>query len=266
MLWENGISLTARCIGGSPVKCMICNEAQLDNHFAEISKLIRDGKFVNLDYGVASKPKTKNQLGFFFAALSGQIRDYLNECGFVVDDKDVRYYLYKKVAEFVPEMVSDCGLFGKEPRIKHLDEMDKELMSKFIDGVFQVLDTEPLFAGAKLTPDVYFNWLNHLTDEEIRQVSMGELPDRDEEYLNFRRSQPCLICGIQHRSQAHHLRDMRLAGMAIKAPDWAAISLCPACHRDIAHGVGFKESLRWIPIDLIVFCRLCYNRWKSFGK
>lgn len=240
--------------------------AQVEKHFAEVSKMIQEGKFVNIDYGVASKPKTKNQMGFYFAALSGQIKDYLGDCGIPVDDKDVRYYFYKKVSEFTPEMVSDCGIFGKEPRVKHIDEYDRALMSKFIDGVFQVLDSEPLFAGAKLTPDVYFNWVNHLSEDEVRQAEVGDLPERDEKYLDFRRSQPCLICGIQHRSQAHHLRDTRLAGMAIKAPDWAAISLCPDCHRNIAHGVGFKESLRWIPIDLIVFCRICYMRWKTLGK
>lgn len=248
------------------MKMTVYNVAQLERIVDDIKKMVQDGKFVNIDYGSASKAKTKNQMGFYFAALSAQIRDYLIDCGFNVDDKDVRYYFYKKVSEFVPEMVSDCGIFGKEPRIKHLDEYDRELMGKFIDGVFQVLDQEPLFAGAKLTPDVYFNWVNHITPAELDMTNVMAFPERSPEYLNFRRSQPCIICGIQHRSEAHHLKDMRLCGLTQKAPDWATLSLCQNCHRTIAHGTGFKDSLKWIPFDLIDFCKLCYSRWFTLGK
>lgn len=245
------------------MKCTLYNLEQLERVVDEIKKDIQDGKFVNIDYGNASKPKTKAQTGFFFSALSSQIRDYLTECGFVVDDKDVRYYLYKKVSEIVPEIISDCGIFGKEPRIKHLDEYDRATMSKFIDGVFLVLSQENLFAGIKLTPDVYFNWVNHITDEELQALKTADVPERDNSYLDYRRSQPCIICGIQHRSEAHHLKDMRLCGLTQKAPDWATVSLCTQCHRNIAHGTGFMESLKWIPFDLVDFCKMCYLRWQA---
>ena len=76
------------------MKCTLYNLAQLERVSDDIKKMIQDGKFVNIDYGSASKAKTKNQMGFYFAALSAQIKDYLLDCGFNVDDKDVRYYFY----------------------------------------------------------------------------------------------------------------------------------------------------------------------------
>lgn len=248
------------------MKCTINNLPQLNRIVDDISKMIQDGKFVNIDYGVASKPKTKNQMGFYFGALSAQLVDYLFDCGFNVSDKDVRYYLYKKVSEFVPQMVSDCFLFGKDPRIKHLDEFDRELMSQFIDGVFQVLDQEPLFAGAKLTPDTRYNYFFHLDPEEIKFADAQKFDQHDEKYLEHIRTQPCMICGIQHRSEAHHLKDMELCGMGQKAPDAFAIPLCHQCHMNVAHGTGFKESLRWLPFDIKTACRVMYLRWKALGK
>lgn len=241
----------------------IRNPEQLANHIAEVSKMVEDGKVINLSYDIASKPKTKAQTGFFFKALCGQIVDYFNDCGFNVDIADVKHGLYQQVSEIVPEMVCDKVLFGGMSRIKHLPEMDRKLMSDFINGIFSVLDSNPMYAGLKLSPDTYFNWCFHLEDEEIKGAEIADLPKRDADYLAYRRNQPCIICGIQHRSEAHHLRDTRLCGIAEKAPDWASFSLCHSCHMNIAHGTGFKDKMAWLPIDIITFCKLCYIRWKN---
>ena len=241
----------------------IRNPEQLANHIANVSKMVEDGNVVNLSYDFASKPKTKAQVGFFFKALCGQITDYFNSCGFNVDVADVKHGLYQQVSEIVPEMVCDKMLFGGAPRIKHLPEMDRKLMSDFINGVFTVLDTNPMYAGIKLSPDTFFNWVFHLEENELRIAQTQELPKEDEQYLSYRRTQPCIICGVQHRSEAHHIRDTRFTGTAIKAPDWASISLCHSCHMNIAHGTGFKERMSWLPIDIFDFCRLCYLRWKK---
>lgn len=244
----------------------IRNPEQLANHIAEIRKMVEDGKVINLSYDVASKPKTKAQVGFFFKALCGQITDYFNSCGFNVDVADVKHGLYSQVSEIVPAMVCDKMLFGGIPRIKHIPEMDRGLMSEFINGVFFVLDNNPMYFGLKLTPDTYFNWVFHLEEEAIKSAEMAELPQRDAKYLEYRRTQPCIICGIQHRSEAHHLRDTRLCGIAEKAPDWASFSLCHDCHMSIAHGTGFKDRMSWLPIDIITFCKLCYTRWYNNMK
>lgn len=236
-----------------------------ENHKAEIDKMVANGIKVNLTYEKAHKPKTKEQMGFLFAALMSQCKDFFESCGYNVDDKDVRYYFYDKVSQFLPEIVSDCGLFGKKQRVKHLDEYDRETMSKFIDGCFQVIDNDPLLAGIQLTPDVFYNWVNHISVDDLRMSQMAELDERDPEYLEYIRTKPCIICGIQHRSEAHHLKDNRLGGISQKSPDWAAMPLCHRCHLGIAHGTGFKDRMAWIPIEMMDFLRLCYLRWKMNG-
>jgi len=246
------------------MKCVIKNLHQWALHRQTIEKLLADGREVNLSYEKATKPVTHRQVGFFFAALVNQIWLYFRNAGFSISEKQVRYGLYKQVAEVVPNMTYDLSMFGQTPQIKHISDMETaEEMSEFISGVFTVLDTNPMYAGIKLTPDTYYTWLNTITNDEILAVRAQTLPDRDNTYLNHIRALPCIICGIQHRSDAHHLRDTRTAGTGIKSPDWMTLPLCHDCHMNVAHGTGFKESLRWIKIDLMDFTRLCYLRWKN---
>lgn len=246
---------------GAVLKVKINNLQAWELHKAEIEKLLADGKTINLVYEPASKEHTKKQVGFFFGALCDQICRYMNECGFNVNTNDVKYGLYYQVKQIVPEMVIDSTLFGKEERTLHISDMDRPTMSKFIDGVFTVIDTNPMYAGLKLTPDVRYNWVNTITTDDL--IFTRPLPERDNHYLDYIREQPCIICGQQHRSHAHHIRDTRTAGQAIKSPDWYTVPLCPQCHMNVAHGTGFKDTMKWIPIDLMDFCRLCYSRWKN---
>lgn len=245
------------------MKCIVRNLEQLRNHFADASKMIQDGQFVNLIYEPASKPKTKAQMGFVFAAILAQTVDYLRDCGYTVDNKDVRYFFYRKVSELVPELVVDNPMLIGEPRVRHIDEYDRTLMSKFIDGCFRVIDTNPMFEDLVLTPDTYYNWVFHIEPEELRLFTSASLPERDQSYLAHVRTRPCLICGVQHKSEAHHLKHPQLCGLTQKAPDWAAIPLCHDCHMGIAHGTGFKERIKWITdeMDIITFLRISYQRY-----
>lgn len=235
----------------------------LETAITDLRKQFETVKTLNLFYDKASKEKTAKQIGFTFGALINQITDYFQDCGFNVDEEDIRYKLYEDVSKIVPEMVVDKQLFGGRPRIKHISEMDRELLSKFINGIFYIIDTEPIYAGLKMTPDTYFNWVFHLDPEDIKQAQTTNLPERDSEYLNYVRSLPCICCGKQHRSDAHHLKDNRLGGISQKSPDWSAMPLCHECHLCIAHGTGFKEAIKWIPLDLDLFTRICYMRWKN---
>lgn len=246
------------------MKCTIKNYKQWELHRQTIDKLIADGREVNLSYEKASKPVTHKQLGFFFAALVNQIYLFFRSAGYSLKEKQIKYGLYKQVARVVPDMVYDLSLFGEEPQVKSISDMEtSQEMSAFINGVFTVIDTNPIYAGLKLTPDTYYAWVNHVSIDEVNASRCQELPERDPEYLNHVRDLPCIICGIQHRSDCHHIRDTRTAGMAIKSPDWYSLPLCHDCHLSIAHGTGFKESIQWIKMDLIDFCRLCYLRWKN---
>lgn len=245
------------------VQIIIYNQEMLEVAIQDLRNMFERDKRINLSYEKAHKEKTMAQVGFVFAALINQITDYFINCGFNIDAEDVRYKLYDEVSEIIPEMVVDKQIFGGRPRIKHISEMDRELCSKFINGVFEVLNSKPMYAGLMMHPSTYYNWCFHLEPEEIQITRNSILPERDENYLNHIRSLPCICCGIQHRSEAHHIRDTRTAGTAIKSPDWYAVPLCHQCHMLVAHGEGFKDSMKWIPLDLIDFCRICYSRWKN---
>lgn len=246
------------------MKCTIKNYNQWELHKQAIERLLGEGREINLAYEKAAKPVTHRQIGFFFAALVNQIWLFFRNAGWSLTEKQVRYGLYKQVAQVVPNMTYDLSAFGQEPQVKHISDMETaEEMSEFINGVFTVIDTNPLYERLKLTPDTRYNWIFHITNDDIVSARAVSLPERDADYLNFVREQPCIICGLQHRSHAHHIRDTRTAGEAIKSPDWYAIPLCQDCHMNIAHGTGFKEATKWIKIDIIDFCRLCYVRWKN---
>lgn len=243
------------------MKCTIQNPEQWAGHKAEIDRIVNAGKMVNLSYEPAKAQKTKAQMGFVFGAILSQVQLYLYECGTLVSPKAVRNHFYIQVAKILPDIVESSSLWANETRIMHIDEYDKETMSKFIDACFTVLDTDPLLAGIKLTPDTYFNWVFHTDPEIIRNAQQSQFPQHDQNYLNYIRTLPCIICGIQHRSEAHHLKHPKLCGLTQKAPDWAALPLCHKCHMGIAHGTGFKDRMNWLPIDIIDFLRLNYMRY-----
>ena len=248
------------------MRMVIYNKPMLETAIEDLKlQFEKDGR-INLFYEKASKARTLKQEGFIFAALINGITEYFQECGFNIDGDDVRYKLYEEVAEIVPEMVVDKQIFGNKPRIKHISEMDRELCSKFIDGIFTVIDTKPLYSGLMLHPSVYFNYLFHLDPGEIKMAQMSDLPERDEEYLAYIHDQPCMVCGLQHRSHAHHAKITKYVSNSKKTPDWTAIPLCYLHHLQGAHGQGHDwllEKLKWLPVDLETFCRINYIRWKN---
>lgn len=244
-------------------KLVAYNQQMLEKAIEDIKYLFEQYGRLNISYEKASKERTQRQVGFVFAALINGITEYLQECGFNVDSEDVRYKLYEDVSVILPEMVVDKQIFGGKPRIKHISEMDRDLMSKFIDGIFHIVDTSPMYAGICLHPSIYLNFLWHLDIEEIKNAEKQEVPQFEKKYLEYIRTRPCLICGIQHRSEAHHIRDMELCGISQKSADIFAIPLCHNCHMKVAHGIGFKESLKWLPYDIKTVCKILYLRWKN---
>lgn len=252
------------------MKLTLWNLPAAQNAFVEIQNLIESGKQVNLEYDVAKKPKTKAQMGFVWGALISQIRAYFEQSGINLDEDDVMMLLYDKVAEILPEMVVDrTGIFKlKRDYIKTLSKMDRELTSKFIDGIFTVIDTDPLFSGLQLTADVRYNFVFHVTEDDLMAVSQMDLPERDPDYLDYVRTQPCILCGVQHRSEAHHAKVGQNIAVAMKTEDFRAIPLCHKCHLGIAHQEGNAELERRLGFitsrfSLEQFTRLCYCRWKN---
>ena len=247
-------------------KILIYNQEMLDVAIDDLRKKFVEYGRVNLSYEKASKEKTNKQIGFIFAALIDGITSYFQDCGFNVDAEDVRYKLYDDVSKIVPEMVVDKQIFGGKPRIKHLGDMDRELCSKFIDGIFVLIDRLPIYEGLMLHPSIYYTYLFHLDPEEVRLAKMANLPERDNDYLAYIHDQPCMICGLQHRSHAHHAKITKYVSNSKKTPDWTALPLCYLHHLQGAHGLGHEwlvNKLKWLPVDLETFCRINYMRWKS---
>ena len=248
------------------MRVIIYNKQMLETVIADMRNEFEKHKRLNVVYEKSHKERTMAQVGFLFAALINQITEFFNDCGFNVDSEDVRYKLYDDVSKIVPEIVVDRVLFGGKPRVKHVAEMNRELMSKFIDGVFQVIDQDPIYSGLQLHPSVYINWAYHVDNEELKQAQTATLPERDADYLNYQRTCPCIICGIQHRSQAHHAKIPQYVMVGKKSPDFCAIPLCYEHHINGAHKFGHQwllEQLSWIPLDLLDFCRISYIRWKN---
>lgn len=252
------------------MKLTLYNLSAANNAFEEIKSIIESGKAVNIEYDVAKKPKTKSQQGFIFGAIISQIQAYFQNAGFNVDEDDIMLMMYDKVSAILPEMVRDRSGICRFSRdyIMTLSKMDRELTSKFIDGIFTVIGTDPLFSGLQMSPDVYFNWVFHITEDDLIAVSKMQLPERDPDYLEYVRTLPCLVCGLQHRSEAHHAKVGQNIAVAMKTEDFRAIPLCHRCHLGIAHQEGNAELERRLGFitsrfSLEEFTKLCYCRWKT---
>lgn len=245
-------------------KIVVYNQEMLDIVIRDMQYQFQLKKRLNISYEPTHKERTNAQMGFIFSALIHNITEYFQECGFNVDEDDVRYKLYEEVSEVVPEMIVDKQIFGGKPRVKHLGEMDRVLCSKFIDGIFTVLSEKPLYDGLKLHPSISYNWMFHIEPEEIEIAKRTVLPERDEDYLNYIREMPCIVCGKQHRSHAHHAKIPKYVSNSKKTPDWTAIPVCQSCHLEGCHGQGHEwllGKLMWLPVDLEIMCRLNYLRW-----
>ena len=248
------------------MKTIIYNEQMLDAVIEDIRNLFASKKRINIEYDVAHKERTNAQLKFWFGALCDGIYRYIQENGDVIARDDVKDGVCFQVSRYMPEMIKDLSIFGLKEKIRGISELkDRELMSKFIDAVFTLIDQDPMYEWLQLHPSIEYNWTFHIRPEEIKAVSNMTLPERDNDYLNWVRTKPCIVCGRMHRSEAHHVKIKELVAMGKKTPDWTALPLCHKCHMCVAHGTGFKEAMEWLPIKMIDFCRLNYVRWKHHG-
>lgn len=253
------------------MKITCWNERQLEAVITEIRNEFSKHRAVCIDYRQPYREKTKAQTGFIFGALVDSVVRYFRECGVSCNELSVKGDLYAETEGKYPELMVENSVFGhRRPRQKTLSEMDRRETSIFIDAIFRVLEENNVFYDLELAPDILHNWTRHITDDDIAYIRSIRLPERDERYLDYIRSLPCIVCGRRGATQAHHLKDPKLCGMAQKAPDWATIPLCAdvdgGCHHALAHGQGpeaLQYALRWIGMDLKDFCKLMYNRWRN---
>ena len=88
-------------------KAVIYNKEMLEVIKEDIDYLFGQYGRLNISYEKASKEGTIKQKGFIFAAQIKGITEYLQDCGFNVDDVDVRYKLYKDVSKMIGQKRSN---------------------------------------------------------------------------------------------------------------------------------------------------------------
>ncbi len=87
---------------------------------------------------------------------------------------------------------------------------------------------------------------------------------RDEDYLDYIRSLPCVIC--MNKSIAHHESGLGdSGGMSLKCTDYYAINLCTFCHAE-RDRVGFSSF--WVhayknPWDVVIERLVTYSEKKD---
>lgn len=56
---------------------------------------------------------------------------------------------------------------------------------------------------------------------------------------------PCMVCGIEGRTQASHSNSQRDGkGMGLKAHDYRIAAICDSCHREIDQGSTLSKEER----------------------
>lgn len=245
------------------MKITCYNESMLDSVCKDMYRLIEEKKAINVSFEEYHKPKSKKQLGFFFAAICDAVVEFYHQQG--LDEwttNAVKELFYSAVSPKRKMVRFNGDVYDYSLR---MSEMDMKQMSEFIDNVLNLIERAPCFKNLVLTPDVRNCWVHNITDEDLRMLEFnGER--KCPEYLEYRRKQCCIVCGA-FGCEAHHIRETEEAGVARKADDWETISLCREHHR-MYHTKGRKwleEQISWILkyMTLEEFCAICFNRWKN---
>lgn len=245
------------------MKITIYNEATLDNVCKEMYALLGEKKAINLSYEEYHKPKSKKQLGFFFAAICDAVVDFYHKQG--LDEwttSAVKELFYQAVSPKRKMVRFNGDIYDYSLR---MSEMDMKQMSDFIDGVLNLIERASCFKDLILTPDVRYCWVHNISQDDLRALELN-FERKCPEYLEYRRKQCCIVCGA-FGCEAHHIRETDEAGVARKADDWQTISLCREHHR-MYHTKGqrwLNEQIGWILkyMTLEEFCACCFQRWKS---
>jgi len=89
-------------------------------------------------------------------------------------------------------------------------------------------------------------------------------PPRDEAYKDWIRTQACLGCNREGRSEAAHVGND--GGMSMKASDYSCVPLCRDCHtqgRGAYHRVGKRIFERAHGLDFAAEVRRLNAKWQE---
>lgn len=251
------------------MKKTIYNTEMLDKAVQDIYRLLAEKKSINLEYSEVIKARSRQQDGFFFAALVDSVISFFAEQGMKYTVDEVKNNFYNAVSYLDDDFMKTIHRFnGEEYKApKHISDLTREEMSKFIDKCIWLIDNAKPFKGMKLAPDIRNTWIRHITSEDLRYIDEKSLPYMDKEYMEYLHKQTCMVCGCHNGIEAHHLRIDGMGGTAKKPPDWMCVSLCSDCHRKY-HLRGhqwFLEQVGWLTkyLTLKEYLICNYNRWKN---
>jgi len=251
------------------MKKIIYNTEMLDRAVQDIYRLLSEKKSINLEYGEVYKDKTKAQAGFLFGALIDSVIGFFLEQGTKYTVDEVKNNFYNAVSYLDEDFRKKVHRFnGEEYEIpKHISDMNREEMSKFIDKCIWLIDNSKPFQGMKLSPDIRNTWIRHIIPEDLRYINEKSLPYIDREYIGWLHNQTCLVCGCHNGIEAHHLRIDGMGGTAKKPPDWMCVPLCQEHHRmyHLRGHLWFLEQIGWLTkyVSLKEYLICNYNRWKN---
>lgn len=250
----------------------VYNEKMLDAIVKDMYLKFNEYKSLNVSYEKPHKPKTKNQLKYFFGGLCKSIKEFFKGDNGIEEFtlEDIKDNLYDSCSVLNERLLKQAKRFNGDRYTtpKTLSEMDIEEAGMLIDATIRLIDNSECFKGLTLHPSLRYTWIKHLDKEQIKQLSEEKYPLRDNEYLAHVRRQACIWCGRSNCSEPHHLKIAGESGEALKSSDIYAVPLCHECHIGCLHQNGvsdFKKDLAWITdyVDIKTFCKANYLRWKN---
>lgn len=261
------------------MQTVVYNEKQLEVIVSDMFNRFSEYKSLAVAYDKPFKDKTLKQLGFIFGGLISNIVEFKKDCGDIKNNlsseelkdviEEIKDNFYLAVSNIEPSLICKRKFFdGKYYDIpKRLSQMSCEEASIFIDRCIYLIDNARCFKGLVLHPSLRYTWVQHITQDDLLEISRAKLPRYCPEYLEHTRKQACICCGKNNESQAHHLRAVEESGTGFKADDWATLPLCASCHLGDLHQHGqqsFYKNLEWITkhISLLDFCRLRFLKWQ----
>lgn len=246
------------------MRYIVANIKKLVNIFREIQGELEahPDKTINLSWEWSFREKTKSQLGYFFGGIVEAIQKHFTETYGEEYSKDIIKELLYVECSSKEEIIAPSGKTIEI--LKRISRMSVEEMSQFIEKVIEFCEQYEII----LQPELRYLWINNLDPVYVAEVEQTKFRDRDESYLRYVRSQPCIICGAYH-TEAHHLKDSSLAGLGEKTPDYMAVSLCPSCHRNIdgtSGHISTEKVRKYAPflfrkLSTKQFCKLSYERF-----
>lgn len=240
------------------MKIVIDSKEKLNLAINDLKQLYDDNVCLNYSAVKSSKSKTKKQLAFIWEIITDILTPHYNSQGYNFTPDDVKNLLYVELSVNEPIHTPT----GKLVYIyKGMSVMDVKEMTEFITQIINYIDN---YTDCILPSWVRYSWINNLTENDIEALASINWESTHKSYLEYIRSQSCLICG-KVGCDVHHIKD-NSAGLGKKVEDYLVLPICHICHVKQSGHITNNEILQKTRnvlqgLDLTTFCKLNYARW-----